>query len=53
MSSNNVFSKEEIENDVIKVAGHNVFTLTESIDFTHEDKVVHWKGDGTPCFTFS
>jgi hypothetical protein len=42
MSPNNVFSKEEIEKNVIEVAERNGFTLTEPIDFTHEDKVVHW-----------
>ena len=43
MSPNNVFSKEEIEKEVIDVAEQNGFTLTEPIDFTHEDKVVHWR----------
>ncbi len=52
MSPNSVFSKEEIEKDVIKVAEHNGFTLTESIDFTYEDKVVHWKGGRNYTFIF-
>jgi len=43
MSPNNVFSKEEIEKKVIEVAEKNGFTLTEPVDFTHEDKVVHWR----------
>ena len=43
MSPNNVFSKEEIEKKVIDVAEQNGFTLTEPIDFTHEEKVVHWR----------
>jgi len=43
MSPNKVFSKEEIEKNVIDVAEQNGFTLTEPIDFTHEDKVVHWR----------
>lgn len=43
MSPNNVFSKEEIEKKVIDVAEKNGFTLTEPIDFTHEDKVVRWR----------
>src|SRR5437660_12884165 len=36
MSPNNVFSKEEIEKNVIDVAEQNGFSLTEPIDFTHE-----------------
>ena len=34
---------EEIEKNVIEVAERNGFTLTEPIDFTHEEKVVHWR----------
>ena len=43
MSPNNIFGKEEIEKNVIDVAERNRFTLTEPIDFTHEDKGVHWR----------
>jgi hypothetical protein len=44
--------REEIEKDVIKAAEHNGFTLTKSIDFTYEDKVVHWKGGRNYTFIF-
>ena len=41
-SPDNIFSRREIEEDVISIAERNGFLLTEPIDFTHEDKVVHW-----------
>lgn len=41
----NIFSKKEIE-DVIKVAEQNGFILTQEIDFTYNDKVVHWNSSG-------
>ena len=40
-TSDNVFSKEEIIN-MIEVANKNGLKLIEPIDFTYEDKVVHW-----------
>ena len=42
----NIFSKEEIEEDVLKVAELNGLILTEPIDFSYEDKVVHYDGTG-------
>ena len=41
-SPDNIFSRREIEEDVISIAEQNGFLLTEPIDFTHGDKVVHW-----------
>ncbi len=41
-SPDNIFSRREIEEDVISIAERNGFLLTEPIDFTHGDKVVHW-----------
>ena len=38
----NIFSREEIETKIIKTAEQYGFVLTELIDFTYEDKVVHW-----------
>ncbi|MGA8105374.1 MAG: class I SAM-dependent methyltransferase [Nitrososphaeraceae archaeon] len=38
----NIFSREEIETNIIKTAEQYGFVLTELIDFTYEDKVVHW-----------
>jgi SAM-dependent methyltransferase len=37
-----IFSREEIETNIIKTAEQYGFVLTELIDFTYEDKVVHW-----------
>ena len=37
-----IFSREEIEKDVIKIAEQNGFVLTELINFACKDKVVHW-----------
>jgi SAM-dependent methyltransferase len=45
-SPDSVFSKEEIEKEVINIAGQNSFTLTEPINFEHKDKVIHWKATG-------
>src|SRR5918992_5506949 len=42
----NVFSREEIEKDVLKTAEQNGFMLTEPIDFIYEDKVVHYEATG-------
>jgi len=42
----NIFSKEEIEEDVLKVAELNGLILTEPIDFSFEDKVVHYNVTG-------
>ena len=42
----NIFSREEIETNIIKTAEHYGFVLTELIDFTYEDKVVHWDTTG-------
>jgi len=42
----NVFSKEEIEKDVLKAAELNGLILTEPIDFSFEDKVVHYNVTG-------
>jgi hypothetical protein len=41
-SPDNIFSRKEIEEDVIRIAERNGFLLTEPIDFTHEEKVIHW-----------
>jgi 2-polyprenyl-3-methyl-5-hydroxy-6-metoxy-1,4-benzoquinol methylase len=41
----NVFSREEMKN-VLKAAEHNSLVLTEPIDFTYEDKVVHYDVTG-------
>jgi len=41
-SPDNIFSRREIEEDVISVAERNGFLLTEPIDFTTGDKVVRW-----------
>ena len=41
-SPDNIFSRREIEEDVISIAEQNGFLLTEPLDFTHGDKVVHW-----------
>ena len=38
----NIFSREEIETNIIKTAEQYGFVLIEPIDFTYEDKVVHW-----------
>lgn len=40
-SSDNIFSTEEVTN-MIEVADQNGLALIEPIDFTYEDKVVHW-----------
>jgi SAM-dependent methyltransferase len=42
----NIFSMEEIETNIIKTAKQYGFVLTEPIDFTYEDKVVHWDAIG-------
>jgi SAM-dependent methyltransferase len=42
----NVFSREEIEKNVLKAAEHNSLVLTEPIDFVYEDKVVHYDVTG-------
>jgi len=42
----NVFSKEEIEKDVLKAAELNGLILTEPIDFSFENKVVHYNVTG-------
>ncbi|MGH9997847.1 MAG: class I SAM-dependent methyltransferase, partial [Nitrososphaeraceae archaeon] len=42
----NIFSKDEIEKDVLKAAEQNSFVLTEAIDFRYEDKVVHYDATG-------
>jgi SAM-dependent methyltransferase len=41
-SPDNIFSRREIEEDVISIAERNGFLLTEPIDFTHGEKVIHW-----------
>jgi hypothetical protein len=41
-SPDNIFSRKEIEEDVIRIAERNGFLLTEPIDFTHEEKVIYW-----------
>ena len=41
-----IFSREEIETNIIKTAEQYGFVLTELIDFTYEDKVVHWDTTG-------
>ena len=45
-SPDNVFSRKEIEEDVVNISEQNGFVLTEPIDFTHEDKVIHWDATG-------
>jgi SAM-dependent methyltransferase len=42
----NIFSKGEIEKDVLKAAELNGLVLTEPIDYSSEDKVVHYDGTG-------
>jgi SAM-dependent methyltransferase len=42
----NVFSREEMEKDVLKTAEQNGLVLTEPIDFIYEDKVVHYDVNG-------
>jgi SAM-dependent methyltransferase len=42
----NVFSREEMEKNVLKAAEHNSLVLTEPIDFVYEDKVVHYDVTG-------
>jgi 2-polyprenyl-3-methyl-5-hydroxy-6-metoxy-1,4-benzoquinol methylase len=42
----NIFSTEEIETNIIKTAEQYGLVLTELIDFTYEDKVVHWDTTG-------
>ena len=37
-----VFSREEMEQNVIKIAEENGFILTEPINFAYKGKVVHW-----------
>lgn len=44
-SPDNIFSREEID-DLIKKAEKNGFALTEPVDFTYKDKVVHWDATG-------
>jgi SAM-dependent methyltransferase len=41
-----IFSREEIETNIIKTAEQYGFVLIEPIDFTCEDKVVHWDTTG-------
>ena len=41
-SPDNIFSRREIEEDVISVAERNDFFLTEPIDFTYGERVIHW-----------
>ena len=41
-SPDNIFSKREIEEDVISIAERNDFHLTEPIDLTYGEKVIHW-----------
>lgn len=38
-SPDNIFSRREIEEDVISIAEQNGFLLTEPIDFTHGTKL--------------
>ena len=38
--------RQEIETNIIKTAEQYGFVLTELIDFTYEDKVVHWDTTG-------
>jgi len=42
----NIFSKEEMDTNVLKAAEQNGFVLIEPIDFTYEDKVVHYDVTG-------
>lgn len=42
----NIFSKEEIEKEVLKAAELNGLVLTEPIDYRFVDKVVHYDGTG-------
>ena len=41
-----IFSRVEIETNIIKTAEQYGFVLTELIDFAYEDKVVHWDTTG-------
>ena len=41
-SPDNIFSRREIEEDVISIAERNGFLLNEPIDFTYGEKVIHW-----------
>jgi 2-polyprenyl-3-methyl-5-hydroxy-6-metoxy-1,4-benzoquinol methylase len=41
-----VFSREEMEKNVLKAAEQNSLVLTEPIDFVYEDKVVHYDVTG-------
>jgi len=41
-SPDNIFSRREIEEDVISIAERNGFLLKEPIDFTYGEKVIHW-----------
>ena len=42
----NIFSKEEIEKDVLKVAELNGLVLTEPLNYSSVDKVVHYDDTG-------
>jgi SAM-dependent methyltransferase len=42
----NIFSKEEMDSSVLKTAEQNSFVLIEPIDFTYDDKVVHYDATG-------
>jgi 2-polyprenyl-3-methyl-5-hydroxy-6-metoxy-1,4-benzoquinol methylase len=42
----NIFSREEIETNIIKTAEQYGLVLTELMDFTYEEKVVHWDTTG-------
>jgi SAM-dependent methyltransferase len=46
----NIFSRDEIE-DLIRIAEKNNLELLEPIDFTYQDRVVHWPVTGLD-FTF-
>ena len=41
-SPDNIFNRREIEEEVISIAERNGFLLTEPIDFSHAEKVIHW-----------
>jgi hypothetical protein len=41
-SPDNIFSRREIEEEVISIAERNDFLLTEPIDFSYAEKVIHW-----------
>jgi SAM-dependent methyltransferase len=45
-SPDNIFSRREIEEDVISIGERNGFLLTEPIDFTFGEKVIHWNDTG-------